>query len=125
MVEDCIQRCLTALVHCKQVRGRLTPSQQYAVEKANMLTNINVYGAYLKGARAMYRALERHGLLSKDITDKSMLKAYMQDSRGLEWLLEGLPEGINLRTDYVRNKKGKIVSANSYFVKYETKITKI
>jgi len=121
LVEDAIERCAKTLAYIRlklEHRNPKEPEQlslfeMNTVEQANLLCNINWYGAYLKGARAMYRALSNKGFLDfyakkeDKICNEAMLKAYMQNTRNMEWLLTDVPNGVELRTTFDRDKKGK------------------
>lgn len=132
-LEDSLKNCLAALSHIyiqrangKVKRNALTPKETLVLKKANLLTNVNWYGAYLHGAKAMLSALDAHGYLGtqkadENLINRAQIKAFTKDARALEWLLEGLPEGVELRTELKRNKKGKIIGAEAKFV--EKKIT--
>lgn len=103
--------------------------QNFCEEQVKLLCNINWYGAYLAGAKAMYRALESKGYLAVPankgsgvtrrandlIINKAQLKLYMSSSRNIEWLLTDVPIKITIRTNLIRNNKGKVVGAESKF----------
>lgn len=128
LVEDSIKRLVAELCY---LRGHNPTSlrAEVALNKANVLENMYYYGAYLKGARAMYLALKDRGFLEQPakgrIINNAMLKAYMESTRNMEWLLEGLPESIELHTVIERDSKGKPKSAKSRFVKKEVEFKEV
>lgn len=138
LVEDSLERAVNTLLYiraklatpCRDGKPRqLSLFDEANIEHANLLCNINWYGAYIKGAKAMYSALERKGFLdipgsekraNEDrITNKAMLDLYMENSRNLEWLLTEVPDSVQMVTSFERNKKGKIIKAKSRFYKKE------
>lgn len=140
LVEDAIEKCHKTLAYIRlkleyrnpnPKREQLSLFEQTTVEHANLLCNINWYGAYIAGAKAMYRALTTKGFIDyvakkeDRIAYDAMLKAYMQSTRNMEWLLTDVPKGVELITTFERDKKGKIVKATSRFVKKETKYKEI
>lgn len=138
MVEETIERVAKTLAY---IRLRLYDNQspkdilpstgpcsenriKSLVDKANVLCNINYYGAYLSGATAMYVAMERMLYLDYKkkvdwIEAKAQLKLFMENTRNLEWLLTEIPEGVDLYTQYERDKKGKVIGAKCKFYKKE------
>lgn len=139
LVEDSIQRAVNTLLYIREKLNKPYPNgnprqlslfDEANIEKANLFCNINWYGAYLKGAKAMYSALERKGFLdipssakkaNEDrITNKAMLDLYMANSRNFEWLLTEVPDSVQMVTSFERNKKGKVIKAKSKFYKKET-----
>lgn len=129
LIEQAVRCLLMELVHIRERRHKhpfdgLTVDEQRVLEKSVVVTNINYYGAFLKGARAMYRALGANGFLeqpkSDAIVNKAMLAAYMSSTRNMEWLLEGMPKGVELHTEIERDQKGRIKGAKSKFI---TKVT--
>lgn len=138
LVEDSIQRAVNTLLYIREKLNKPYPTgkphqlslfDEAKIEQANLLCNINWYGAYLKGAKAMYSALERKGFLdvpssvkkaNEDrITNKAMLYLYLENSRNLEWLLTEVPDSVQMVTSFERNKKGKVIKAKSRFYKKE------
>ena len=139
MVEDAIERVGKTLAY---IRLKLAESPNYMessgsemkvkaiVNEANLLCNINHYGAYLSGAQAMYRAMERNFYLDyrkkQDwLVSKAQLELFIENTRNLDWFLHDLPKDIELFTELKRDKKGKLIGAKAKFVKKETKYTEI
>lgn len=135
LVEKTLERVVNTLayIRCKLEKRPNIPLSLFdynAIEEANLLCNINHYGAYLKGARAMYRAMERNFYLDymkkpEWIVAKAQLKLFMECSRNLEWFLTEMPNRVELHTELERDKKGKVIGAKSKFVKKETKYTEV
>lgn len=140
LVEDSLERAVNTLLYIKAKLSRPHPNgtlrqlslfDEIKIERANLLCNINCYGAYLKGAKAMFRALERNGFLdvpdresnkkaTEDrITNRAMLDLYLENSRNLEWLLSEVPDTVRMITSFERDKKGKVIKAKSKFYKNE------
>lgn len=132
MVEDSLERVGKTLAYIRlRLEKRktdkpiqLTLFEQNTLEEANILTNINYYGAYLSGAQAMYRALERMFYLNHQkkedwLVSKAQLKLFMENTRNLEWLLTDIPNDVVLYTELERNKKGRVIGAKSKFYKKE------
>ncbi len=113
------------------------------VEEANLLCNINHYGAYLQGARCMALALQEWDLLdfplkkigsgnykgtqkraSKTI-NKAVFDLFMENTRNLEWCLHGLPDNIEIFTEPILDKKGKAKGVKAKFAKKEIKYKEI
>ena len=138
MVEDAIERVGKTLAY---IRLRLAEPNymdcsgsemkvKASVNEANLLCNINYYGAYLQGAQAMYRAMERNFYLDyrkkQDwLVSKAQLELFIENTRNLDWFLHDLPKDIELFTELKRDKKGKLIGAKAKFVKKETKYTEI
>lgn len=139
MVEDAIERVGKTLAY---IRLRLAESPNYMessgsemkvkaiVNEANLLCNINHYGAYLSGAQAMYRAMERNFYLDyrkkQDwLVSKAQLELFIENTRNLDWFLHDYPKGVEIFTELERDKKGKLIGAKAKFVKKETKYTEI
>ncbi|MDE7442131.1 MAG: hypothetical protein K2M69_08195 [Muribaculaceae bacterium] len=139
MVEDAIERVGKTLAY---IRLRLAENPNYMdcsgsemkvkarVNEANLLCNINHYGAYISGAQAMYRAMERNFYLDYKkkqdwLISKAQLKLFMENTRNLDWFLHDYPKGVEIFTELERDKKGKVMSAKAKFVKKETKYTEI
>lgn len=153
MVEDALERVEKTLAYvrlkldCNQPKDDTLPGIgecsewriKGLVEEANLLCNINWYGAYLKGAIAMALALQDwdlldfslkkagHGGYSKisvkradRIVNKAVFDLFLSSTRNLEYCLHGLPDGIEIFTDIERDKKGKIKAAKAKFVKKQT-----
>lgn len=152
LVEDSLERVAKTLAYIRlrlaQVPTdkpiQLTLFEQNAVEEANLLCNINWYGAYLSGARAMALALQEwdlldfplkkigHGGYSKiavkradKIVNKAVFDLFLSNTRNLEYCLHGLPDGIEIFNDIERDKKGKIKSAKAKFLKKTTNYKEI
>lgn len=98
-------------------------------EEADLLCNINYYGAYLAGAKRMLMALKDHQMLHIDgvkhdkddkFANKALLDLYMASSRNLDWFLHGEPLKVTTRIESVCDKKGKTIGAKASFVKKET-----
>ena len=139
MVEDVIERVGKTLAY---IRLKLAESPNYMessgsemkvkaiVNEANLLCNINYYGAYLSGAQAMYRAMERNFYLDyrkkQDwLVSKAQLELFIENTRNLDWFLHDYPKGVEIFTELERDKKGKLIGAKAKFVKKETKYTEI
>lgn len=135
LVEDSLERIAKTLAY---IRLRLEKSDKIplslfdynAIEEANLLCNVNHYGAYLSGAQAMYRAMERNFYLDYQkkqdwLISKAQLKLFMENTRNLDWFLHDYPKGVEIYTELERDKKGKVVGAKAKFVKRETKYTEI
>ena len=139
MVEDAIERVGKTLAY---IRLKLAESPNYMessgsemkvkarVNEANLLCNINYYGAYLSGAQAMYRAMERNFYLDYQkkqewLVSKAQLELFIENTRNLDWFLHDYPKGVEIFTELERDKKGKLIGAKAKFVKKETKYTEI
>lgn len=90
------------------------------VDEANLLCNINYYGAYMSGARAMFCALERMSYLDfKKKQDwliaKAQLKLFMDNNRNLDWFLHEMPNDVDIFTELERDKRGKVIGAKAKF----------
>ena len=154
LVEGAIENCIRTLSYIRLRIERARSGSigsgpgdeiiRSAVDKANLLCNINRYGAYLSGARAMARALEAFDLLdfpkkktghggyprltiprAHPIVNKAVYDLFLSTSRNLEWCLEGLPANIEILTDIERNKSGRITGAKAWFVKNVTRYQKV
>lgn len=103
-------------------------------KKADLLRNINYYGAYIKGAKAMYLRLKEYGFLeipkekgckktTKEdrISNNALLDLYMKSTRNMEWLLCGTPLNIKTMVKFKRDGKGKVVGAEAIFYREEIK----
>lgn len=138
LVQGSVERALTTLLHIQKRLEKGKPfsrQDELRVKDFDVLYNINFYGAFLQGARKMYLALHDHGFLDipcnacfqtsreRKLTNEAMIKCYMDSTRNMEWLLNGMPQGIEMYTAYERDKNGKVKSAKSEFrkevVKYE------
>lgn len=140
IVEDALERVAKTLAYIRMrldsgrnaKRTQLSLFEKNTVEEANLLCNINYYGAYLQGARTMYLALKDGGYLdipkeadgtftAKEtrIMNNAHLQCFCENARNLDWFLHGTPKDIDLATTFERDKKGKIVGAKSKFYKKE------
>lgn len=133
LVEQSLERAVATLAYIRKrldKRKTMTRIQQEAVKSYDILNNINFYGAYLQGARKMYLALMENKLLDieydddkwksekeRKMTKKSMLNCFMESTRNMEWLLHGIPQGVEMLTRYEVDKNNKIKSAKSEFRK--------
>ena len=152
LVEDALERVGKTLVY---IRMQLAKGPKYlskdsherkvkgVVDEANLICNINYYGAYLQGARRMALALQEWDLLdfplkkigsgnykgtqkrAKPIIVKAVFDLFLENARNLEWCLHGLPEDIEIATQNVLDKKGKVKGVKAKFVKKETKYKEI
>lgn len=142
MVEDALERVGKTLAY---IRLRLAEDPYFSsemkvkgiVEEANILCNINNYGSYMKGAMAMFSALEKSGFLdipkpkglssNKEdrIINKAQLKLYLESQRNLDWFLHGEPNSVQVYTEIERDRKGKVIGARARFVKKEIKYKEI
>lgn len=136
LVEKALERVANTLayIRCKLEKRPDIPLSLFdcnAVEEANLLCNINHYGAYLKGVKSTINALREHGLLdipkpkgwNKDKDDKIYNKAIidliMQDSVSIDRFLAHDYDDIRF-TGHERDKKGKLVKCRAYFTKRVT-----
>lgn len=152
MVEDAIERVGKTLAY---IRLKLAEDPNYMessgsemkvkaiVNEANLLCNINYYGAYLQGAQRMALALQEWDMLdtplkkigsgnyksTKKREPKPVIQAifdlFLENTRNLEWCLHGLPENVEIFTLPEYDKKGKIKGYKAKFGKRETKYTEI
>lgn len=154
LVESAIERCAKTLAYIRLRLEKDRGNEKYeidsngpmmrAVDRANLLCNINWYGAYLSGARAMARAMEEWDLLdfpkrkaghggytpvtiqrANPIVNKAILDLFLSSSRNLEYCLEGLPNNIEIHYDTERDKKGKLVKCRAFFAKKVTRYEEI
>lgn len=113
------------------------------VEQANLLCNINHYGAYLQGARRMALALDEWDLLDTPLkkigsgnykgtqkrkpkpVNKAFFDLFMENTRNLEWCLHGLPDNIEIAYRPRLDNKGKEVGVEARFVKKEVKYKEV
>lgn len=136
IVEKCLDRIsgTVAYIRCKLEKRPDIPLSLFdynAVDEANLLCNINYYGAYLKGVKTTINALREYGLLdipkpegwNKDkddkIYNKAMIDLIMQDSVSMDRFLAHDYDDIRF-TDHERDKKGKLVKCRAYFEKRVT-----
>ncbi|MDE6231080.1 MAG: hypothetical protein K2M37_05630 [Muribaculaceae bacterium] len=152
MVEDAIERVGKTLAY---IRLRLAENPNYmscsgseikvkaSVNEANLLCNINYYGAYLQGAQRMALALQEWDMLdtplkkigsgnykgTKKREPKPVIQAifdlFLENTRNLDWCLHGLPDNVEIVTQDVLNNKGKVTGVKAKFVKKETKYKEI
>lgn len=146
LVDGAIERCAKTLAYIRLKIEHVDPRTEFSrdrepirsVDRANLLCNINWYGAYLEGARAMARAMEDWRLMDfpsekigsgnykgtvkreNPIVNKAIFDLFLKSIRNLEYCLQGLPLGVEIQYDVERDKKGKIKSAKARFVKKET-----
>lgn len=151
LVEDALERVgkTLAYIRCKLEQRntdkpiQLTLFEQNTLEEANLLCNINWYGAYLQGAQRMALALQEWDMLDvplKKISSgnykgtlkrkpKPVIKAvfdlFLENTRNLEWCLHGLPDNVEIVTENKTDKKGKVIGVKAKFVKKETKYKEI
>lgn len=113
------------------------------VEEANILCNINFYGAYLQGAQRMALALEELDLLDFPLKkigsgnykgtqrrasraeNRAMFDLFMENTRNLEWCLYGLPPNVEILMEDKTDKSGKVIGVKARFVRKETKYTEV
>lgn len=144
LVDDALERVGKTLAY---IRLRLAEDPYYmertgsemkvkgTVEEANILCNINFYGAYLQGAQRMALALQEWDLLdvpfmkigsgnykgTQKRKPKPIIKAvfdlFLENTRNLEWCLHGLPENVEIATENKTDKKGKLIKCRAYFDK--------
>ena len=151
MVEDALERVgkRLAYIHLqladdpyyeKRGKERIIKS---AVDEANLICNINYYGAYLQGARRMALALEEWDMLAvplkkigsgnykgtqkraKPIVVKAVFDLFMENTRNLEWCLHGLPDNVEIFTQDKTDAKGKVIGKKAIFGKKEIKYKEI
>ena len=152
LVEDSLERVGKTLAY---IRLRLAENPKYlredsharevegAIEEANLISNINYYGAYLQGAQRMALALQEWDLLAvpqkkigsgnykgtqkraKPIVVKAVFDLFTESTRNLEWCLHGLPDNVEIATRDILNNKGKVTGVKARFVKKETKYKEI
>lgn len=148
LVEDALERVGKALAYIRlrlaedpdytELRGKETEIRS-TVDQANLLCNINYYGAYLQGARRMALALEEWDLLDFPLKKtghgnykstvkraaKAVNKAYFDlfiaNTRNLEWCLHGLPDGVELFARDKVDSKGKVIGKEACFAKKQIK----
>lgn len=149
MVEDAIERVGKTLAY---IRLRLAEDPYYlergkefvvkgAVDEANLICNINYYGAYLQGARAMLRAIQEQHLLNlptvkgtkksdaikptEKHTVKALVELMSESTRNLEWFLHGWPENVEIIVSNETDAKGKVIGKKAMFMKKEVKYKEI
>ena len=149
MVEDALERVGKTLAY---IRLRLAKDPAYAglemkiqgtVDEANLICNINYYGAYLQGAQRMALALQEWDLLdfplkkigsgnykgtqkrSPKPVNKAVFDLFIENTRNLEWCLHGLPDNVEIVTREILNNKGKVTGVKASFIKKETKYKEI
>ena len=105
-------------------------------EEANLLCNINWYGAYLHGVKSTINLLREYGLLNiplpkgvgkvKDapIYNKAVIDLIMTDSVSMDRFLSRDFDHIQY-TDHERDKKGKLIKCRAYFAKRVTTCVEI
>ena len=149
MVEDAIERVGKTLAY---IRLRLAEDPYYlergkefvvkgAVDEANLICNINYYGAYLQGARSMLRAIQEQHLLNlptvkgtkksdaikpmEKHTVKALVGLINESARNLEWFLHGWPENVEIIIRDETDAKGKVIGKKAMFMKKEVKYKEI
>lgn len=151
LVEDALERVGKTLAY---IRLQLAKDPRYVktgkerilkgtVDEANILCNVNYYGAYLQGAQRMALALEEWDLLdfpSKKIgrgnhkgtakrspkpVNKAVFDLFMESTRNLEWCLHGLPDNVEIFTQDKTDAKGRVVGKKAVFGKKEIKYKEI
>lgn len=147
LVEGAIERGLQTLLYIRKRLGKKGTMDEWMEKHCShvkdVLCDINHYGAYLSGARAMYLALKDQSLLvtpketitygnkkfveGNSLSDKeqrvvnaALLKLYLDNARNMEWLLHGAPDNVELRVRYELDKKGKVAGATAMFAKKVT-----
>lgn len=131
-----MERGLQTLLYIRKRLGNSVMVDEWMIGRcsyvSDVLCHIDNYGAYLAGAKAMFRTLKNQGLLDipkeassrskreDSITNEALLKLYLKDSRNLDWFLHGVPGNVEVRIKTERDKKGKTVKATAFFVKRET-----
>ena len=149
LVEDALERVGKTLAY---IRLKLEKDPHYmqregcgenkvngVVDRANLLCNINFYGAYLQGARRMALALQEWDMLAvplkkigscnykgtqkraKPVVVKALFDLFIENTRNLEWCLHGLPDNVEIATQEILNNKGKATGVKARFLKRETK----
>ena len=151
MVEDALERVGKTLAY---IRLKLAEDPHYmeregcgenkvkgCVEEANVLCNINFYGAYLQGARAMLRTMQEQRLLNlptvkgtkksdaikpmEKHTVKALVGLINESARNLEWFLHGWPENVEIIIRDETDAKGKVIGKKAMFMKKETRYKEI
>ena len=152
MVEDALERVGKTLAY---IRLRLAEDPYYlerdskerlvkgAVDEANLICNINYYGAYLQGAQRMALALQEWDLLdfplkkigsgnykgtkkrSPKPVNKAVFDLFLENTRNLEWCLHGLPDNVEIFTQDKTDLKGKVIGKKAIFGKKEIKYKEI
>lgn len=144
LVECSLERAIKTLAYIRQRLERapsknpvqLSLFEESAIEDANLLCNINWYGAYLKGVKATINALRDYGLLdipkpkggikAKDyrIYNKAIIDLIMKDCISIDRFLGQEYDDIRF-TDHERDKKGKLTKCRAYFAKRVTTTVEI
>ena len=152
MVEDALERVGKTLAY---IRLKLAETPNYmdlsgsemkvkgSVNEANLLCNINFYGAYLQGARRMMLALQEWDLLDVPLkkigsgnykgtqkrqpkpVNKAVIDLFMENTRNLEWCLHGQPDNVELTVCDKSDAKGKVIGKKAMFMKKETRYKEI
>lgn len=151
LVEDAIERCVKTLAYIRlklekrksKASEQLSLFEQNTVEQANLLCNINWYGAYMKGAMAMALALKEWNLMDfpqqkighgnykgiakreNPIVNKAVFDLFLSSTRNMEYCMMGLPNNVEIRFQTEKDKKGKVLKATAKFVKKETEYKEI
>ena len=153
MVEDALERVGKTLAY---IRLQLAEDPHYlgrdsherlvkgTVDEANLICNVNYYGAYLQGAQRMALALEEWDLLdfplkkighgshykgtkkrAKPIVNKAVFDLFIENTRNLEWCLNGLPNDVEILIQDKTDTKGKVIGKKAVFGKREIKYKEI
>ena len=150
LVEDALERVGKTLAY---IRLRLAEDPYYmdysgsemkvkgSVNEANLICNINYYGAYLQGARAMLRAIQEQHLLNlptvkgtkksdaikptEKHTVKALVELMSESTRNLEWFLHGWPKNVEIIVSNETDAKGKVIGKKAMFMKKEVKYKEI
>lgn len=141
LVEEILARSIDTLLYIRKKLDKpystgkprqLSLFDEAKINKANLLCNINWYGAYLHGMRMMLLKLRDWGLCDEphkdkqkegQIYNKSILDLIMNSTLNLERFVG---EEYEIRfTDHERDKKGKLKSCRAYFAKKTTKYIEI
>lgn len=133
LIEDTLARSIDTLLYIRKKLERpynngkprqLTLFDKVKIERANLLCNINWYGAYLHGMRIILLHLrdrflcdESNGKSKKEekIYNKAIFDLIMSSTINLERFVD---EEYEIRfTDHEWDKKGKLKSCRAYFAK--------
>lgn len=141
LVQDALARSINALLYIRKKLEKsyrngkprqLTLFDEAKIERANLLCNINWYGAYLHGMRMMCLKLRDRCLCDEPKTNsskedkiykKAILDLIMSSTINLERFVN---EEYEIRfTEHERDKKGKLKSCRAYFAKKTTNYIEI
>lgn len=130
LVERSLERAVNTLLYIRERLKKKMPFDQFdqaKLNKANLLCNVNWYGAYLNGLQTMLVRLRERGLCDEPqkekqkegtIYNKAILDLLMSSAINLERFVEG--EYDICFADHVRDRKGKLKSCRAYFAKETT-----